>query len=392
MPNDAIATFDALTIFDTTLRDGEQSPGINLGTEEKVQIAAMLERLRVNVIEAGFAAASEGDFRSVQAVARRVKNSAVASLCRAHERDIDLAAEAVRPAALSGRIHIVLATSPVHMKYKLQMQPGAVLEQAVWAVERARRYSDDVEFSCEDASRSEFEFLARIVEAVIRAGVTTVSLPDTVGAVVPSEYGALIGRLLNEVPNADKAIFSAHCHDDMGMAVANSLAAVQSGARQVECTINGIGERAGNASLEEIVMALRTRQDYFKVHTTVDAKYLVPTSRLVSELTGFVVPPNKAIVGRNAFAHEAGIHQDGMLKNPNTYQIMVAEEVGWQDYRLVLGKHSGRNGFRAHMKTLGVEFSSEDALSDAFGRFKNLADTKFPLEDSDLLALMENPK
>lgn len=378
---------ETLTIFDTTLRDGEQSPGINLSTDDKVQIAKMLERLGVDVIEAGFAAASEGNFQAVQAVAREVKDCTVCSLCRATDKDIDAAALAMRGAS-SMRIHIVLATSPVHMKYKLQMEPDQVIERAIMAVKRARQYCDDVEFSCEDASRSEFEFLARVVEATISAGVTTVSVPDTVGAAMPSEYGALIARLRSEVANADKATFSGHCHDDLGLAVANSLAAVKAGARQVECTINGIGERAGNASLEEIVMALRTRHEYFGVRTAINTKHLVATSQLVSELTGFVVPPNKAIVGRNAFAHESGIHQDGMLKHPDTYQIITANDVGWQDYRLVLGKHSGRNGFRAHMKTLGVEFSAEDELSEAFARFKKLSDSKFPLDDAELLALV----
>jgi 2-isopropylmalate synthase len=266
------------------------------------------------------------------------------------------------------------------------MQPDAVLEQGVWAVTYARRYGSDIEFSCEDASRSEFEFLARMVEAVIRAGVTTISVPDTVGVAMPREYGSLISRLLNEVPNADQATFSAHCHDDLGLAVANSLSAIEAGARQVECTINGIGERAGNASLEEIVMALHTRQDYFKVRTGIETRQLVPTSRLVSERTGFVVPPNKAIVGRNAFAHESGIHQDGMLKNPLTYQIMAPETVGGQDYQLVLGKHSGRAGYKAQMERLGVQFASDEAMAEAFRRFKKIADQKLHLDDRDLLS------
>jgi 2-isopropylmalate synthase len=381
-------TRDTITILDTTLRDGEQSPGINLNLQDKVDIARMLEQLKVDVIEAGFAASSEGDFEAIKAVAREVKDSTICSLSRAVERDIDLTAEAVR-GARSGRIHIVLSTSPVHMKYKLQAEPQAVLEQAVWAIKYARRYGSDIEFSCEDASRSEFEFLARVVEAVIDAGATTVSLPDTVGVAMPPEYGSLIGRLLNEVPNADRATLSAHCHDDLGLAVANSLSAVAAGARQVECTINGIGERAGNASLEEIVMAIRTRHDYLKVRTGLETRYLVPTSRLVSERTGFDVQPNKAIVGRNAFAHESGIHQDGMLKNPLTYQIMAPETVGGQDYQLVLGKHSGRAGFRAQMERLGVQFDSEAALGDAFRRFKKIADQKAHLDDRDLMSTVK---
>ncbi|TMQ10232.1 MAG: 2-isopropylmalate synthase [Deltaproteobacteria bacterium] len=362
-------TRDMITVLDTTLRDGEQSAGINLNRQDKVDIARMLEQLKVDVIEAGFAASSESDFEAIKAVAREIKDSTVCSLSRAVERDIDLTAEAVR-GARSGRIHIVLSTSPVHMRYKLQQAPEAVLEQGVHAVKHARRYSDDIEFSCEDASRSESEFLARIVEAIIAAGVTTVSLPDTVGYAMPPEYGSLIGRLIAQVPNSDKATFSAHCHNDL----------------QVECTINGIGERAGNASLEEIVMAIRTRHDHLEVRTGLETRYLVPASRLVSERTGFVVQPNKAIVGRNAFAHESGIHQDGMLKNPLTYQIMAPETVGGQDYQLVLGKHSGRAGYRARMERLGVRFSSEDALSEAFRRFKKLCDQKLHLDDKDLLA------
>jgi 2-isopropylmalate synthase len=378
-------TRETITILDTTLRDGEQSPGIHLNRQDKVDIARMLEQLKVDVIEAGFAASSESDFEAIKAVAREVKDSTICSLSRAVARDIDLTAEAVR-GARSGRIHIVLSTSPVHMKYKLQMQPEAVLDQGVWAVQYARRYGSDIEFSCEDASRSDFEFLARIVEAVIRAGATTVSLPDTVGFAMPPEYGNLIGRLMREVPNADKATFSAHCHDDLGLAVANSLSAVAAGARQVECTINGIGERAGNASLEEIVMAIRTRHDHLQVRTGLETRYLVPVSRLVAMRTGFEVQPNKAIVGRNAFAHESGIHQDGMLKNPLTYQIMAPEVVGGQDYQLVLGKHSGRAGFRAQMERLGVRFVSEDALGEAFRRFKKIAEQKAHLDDQDLLS------
>jgi len=376
---------EKIIIFDTTLRDGEQSPGINLDTAEKVEIALMLEGLKVDVIEAGFAVSSPGEFEAIKAVARVVKDSTICSLSRAVERDIDLTAEAVSGAA-SSRIHIVLATSPIHMKYKLQMTPENVLEHAVRAVVHARRYSEDIEFSCEDASRSEPEFLARFVEQVIKAGATTVSLPDTVGYSTPHEYGKLFTYLRNVVPNADQAVFSAHCHNDLGMAVSNSLEATRQGARQIECTINGIGERAGNASLEEIVMALHTRADFFRCRTSIEARRLTAASRLVSEITSFVVQPNKAIVGRNAFSHQSGIHQDGMLKNPLTYQIMTAAEVGADEYRLVLGKNSGRNGFRMYMRSLGIEFGSDADLDRAFSRFKDIADQKASLCDEDLLA------
>jgi 2-isopropylmalate synthase len=376
---------ERIVVFDTTLRDGEQSPGVNLNLSEKVQIAKALEKLGVDVIEAGFAAASDGDFAAIKAVARAVTDSAVCSLSRAVQRDIELSAEAVR-AARAPRIHIVLATSPIHMKFKLQMEPEQVLDTAVRAVQCARRYASDVEFSCEDASRSDLDFLCCFVEGVIGAGATTISLPDTTGYVTPSEYGHVFTQLRARVPCADKVVWSAHCHDDLGMAVANSLAAVLAGAGQLECTINGIGERAGNAALEEIVMALRTRADFFGKSTRVDAQQLVPVSKLVSELTGLQVPRNKAIVGENAFRHESGIHQDGMLKNPLTYQIMRAQDVGREERSLVLGKLSGRNGFRAHMEALGVAFSCERDLDEAFARFKRIADRKESLDDDALRA------
>jgi 2-isopropylmalate synthase len=302
-----------LVIFDTTLRDGEQSPGASMTKDEKVRIAKALEKLRVDVIEAGFAVSSQGDFDAVQAIANTVKNSRICSLSRAVKGDIEAAAEALKGAE-AGRIHTFIATSPIHMKYKLQMEPDQVMDQAISAVKLARGLIDDVEFSLEDASRTEFDFMCQITEAVINAGASTINLPDTVGYTDPGEYGAMIERLLNTVPNADKAIFSVHCHNDLGLAVANSLAAVKAGARQVECTINGLGERAGNASLEEIVMAIRTRKDIFPVQTNIDTTQIVPSSRLVSTVTGFPVQPNKAIVGANAFAHESGIHQDGILK------------------------------------------------------------------------------
>ncbi|HEY3698231.1 MAG TPA: 2-isopropylmalate synthase [Spongiibacteraceae bacterium] len=376
-----------LVIFDTTLRDGEQSPGASMTRDEKVRIAKMLEKLRVDVIEAGFAIASPGDFEAVKAVAEAIKDSTVCSLARAGDKDIDRAAEALKPAR-SARIHTFIATSPIHMEYKLRMHPEQVLECAVLAVKRARKYTDNVEFSCEDASRSQFEFLCRIIEAVIDAGASTINLPDTVGYGEPAQYGANVGRLMQTIPNADKAVFSVHCHNDLGLAVANSLSAILHGARQVECTINGLGERAGNASLEEIVMAVRTRHDLFPVETNIDAQHIVPASRLVSSITGFPVQPNKAIVGANAFAHESGIHQDGVLKHRETYEIMRAEDVGWKTNKLVLGKLSGRAAFKARLEDLGISFPTQDALDAAFVRFKILADKKQEIFDEDLQALV----
>jgi len=376
-----------LIIFDTTLRDGEQSPGASMTKEEKVRIAKMLERMRVNVIEAGFPIASPGDFEAVRAVARAVKDSTVCGLARASETDIDRAGEALKEAA-SCRVHTFIATSPIHMKMKLRMEPEQVLEQAVEAVRRARRWTDDVEFSAEDAGRSELDFLCRITEAVIDAGARTINIPDTVGYNVPEQFAHTIRTLIERVPNADKAIFSVHCHNDLGLAVANSLAAVRAGARQVECTINGLGERAGNASLEEIVMAARTRCDVFELDTDIDTTQIVPASRLVANITGFPVQPNKAIVGANAFAHESGIHQDGVLKHRETYEIMRAEDVGWGANRMVLGKHSGRNAFRTRLEELGASFATEEELNDAFARFKELADKKHEVYDADLQALV----
>lgn len=378
---------DKLIIFDTTLRDGEQSPGASMTREEKVRIAKALEKMRVDIIEAGFPAASTGDFESVQAVARSIKDSTVCALSRAIDSDIDRAGEALREAA-RGRIHTFIATSPIHMRDKLRMTPDQVVERAVAAVTRARKFTDDVEFSPEDAGRSELDFLCRVLEVVIAAGARTVNIPDTVGYNLPHQFGELIRQLRERVPNADKAVFSVHCHNDLGLAVANSLAAVLNGARQVECTINGLGERAGNAALEEIVMAVRTRQDLFPCHTEIDTAQIVPTSRLVASITGFTVQPNKAIVGANAFAHESGIHQDGVLKRRETYEIMRAQDVGWSDNRMVLGKHSGRNAFRTRLKELGVDFGSEEDLNEAFARFKALADKKHEIYDEDLQALV----
>jgi len=376
-----------LIIFDTTLRDGEQSPGASMTKEEKVRIAKMLERMRVDVIEAGFPIASPGDFEAVRAVARAVKDSVVCGLARAADADIDRAGEALKDAA-AGRIHTFIATSPIHMKMKLRQEPEQVLERAVEAVRRARRWTDDVEFSAEDAGRSELDFLCRITEAVIEAGARTINIPDTVGYNIPDQFASTIRTLIERVPNADKAVFSVHCHNDLGLAVANSLAAVLAGARQVECTINGLGERAGNASLEEIVMAVRTRHDVFQLETRIDTTQIVPASRLVANITGFPVQPNKAIVGANAFAHESGIHQDGVLKHRETYEIMRAEDVGWSANRMVLGKHSGRNAFRTRLEELGVSFASEAELNAAFARFKELADKKHEVYDEDLQALV----
>lgn len=378
---------DKLIIFDTTLRDGEQSPGASMSKDEKVRIAKALERMKVDVIEAGFPIASVGDFEAVQAVAKAVKDSRVCGLARALDKDIDRAGEALKGANAS-RIHTFIATSPIHMQMKLRMTPDQVVENAVKAVKRARQHTDDVEFSPEDAGRSELDFLCRVLEAVIDAGATTLNIPDTVGYSMPHQFGELIKQLRTRIPNSDKAIFSVHCHNDLGLAVANSLSAVMQGARQVECTINGLGERAGNAALEEVVMAVRTRQDVFSCNTTVDTTQILAASRLVSGVTGFMVQPNKAIVGANAFAHESGIHQDGVLKNRETYEIMRAEDVGWNTNRMVLGKHSGRNAFRSRLKELGIELASENELNAAFTRFKELADKKHEVFDEDLHALV----
>ncbi|MBQ0785063.1 MAG: 2-isopropylmalate synthase [Amphritea sp.] len=378
-------------VFDTTLRDGEQSPGASMTREEKLRIAKQLEKMRVDVIEAGFAIASPGDFESVKAIADTIQDSTICSLSRALDADIDRAGEALVNAN-SGRIHTFIATSPIHMKYKLQMDPDKVVEQAVYAVKRARNLISDVEFSLEDASRSEFDFMCRIIEKVIDAGARTINIPDTVGYAVPEEFGYTLKQLLERVPNADKAIFSVHCHNDLGLAVANSLAAVSAGARQVECTINGLGERAGNASLEEIVMALRTRQDVLGLHTGIDTTQIVPASRLVSSVTGFPVQPNKAIVGANAFAHESGIHQDGVLKHRETYEIMTAQDVGWNANKMVMGKHSGRSAFRARLEELGTTFESDAELNTAFARFKDLADKKHEIFDEDLQALVSDTR
>ncbi|MEE9302488.1 MAG: 2-isopropylmalate synthase [Thiotrichaceae bacterium] len=378
---------NSLIIFDTTLRDGEQSPGASMTLEEKVRIAKMLEQMNVNVIEAGFPIASPGDFAAVKAVADTIKDSIVCGLSRALDKDIEAAGEALK-GAVSPRIHTFIATSPIHMREKLNMQPDEVVEHAVRAIKKALQYTDDVEFSAEDAGRSEPEFLHRIVDAAIKAGARTINIPDTVGYTIPHQFGEMMKNLIENVPNADQAIFSVHCHNDLGLAVGNSLSAFLNGARQIECTINGLGERAGNASLEEIVMAVRTRQDVFPCDTRIDATHIVPTSRLVSRITGFPVQPNKAIVGKNAFAHESGIHQDGVLKSRETYEIMRAQDVGWSDNKIVLGKHSGRNAFKTRLKEIGFTFETDDELNQAFQKFKNLADRKHEIFDEDLLLIV----
>lgn len=378
---------DRVIIFDTTLRDGEQSPGASMTKEEKLRIAKSLERMQVDVIEAGFPIASPGDFESVKSIAEAVTESTVCGLARAKNADIERAAEALAPAKQS-RIHTFIASSPIHMEKKLGLTPDEVVEQAVAAVKLARNFTDNVEFSPEDAGRSEPDFLCRLIEAVISAGARTINIPDTVGYNVPWQFGSLIKQLLERVPNSDQAIFSVHCHNDLGLAVANSLDAVMNGARQVECTINGLGERAGNASLEEVVMALRTRQDVFGLDTNIDATQIVPTSRLVSSITGFPIQPNKAIVGANAFAHESGIHQDGVIKSRETYEIMRAQDVGWSDNKIVLGKHSGRTAVRTRLEELGITIESQEALNDIFSRFKDLADKKHEVFDDDLQALV----
>ncbi|MBX3631870.1 MAG: 2-isopropylmalate synthase [Acidovorax sp. SCN 68-22] len=381
---------DQLIIFDTTLRDGEQSPGASMTRDEKLRIARQLERLKVDVIEAGFAASSNGDFEAVQLIANNIQDSTICSLSRANDRDIARAAEALK-GANRARIHTFIATSPLHMEKKLRMTPEQVLEQATQSVRFARNLCADIEFSPEDGYRSEVDFLCRVIEAVIREGATTINVPDTVGYAVPELYGNFIKTLRERVPNSDKAIWSVHCHNDLGMAVANSLAGVKiGGARQVECTINGLGERAGNCSLEEVVMAVKTRKDYFGLNVGIDTQHIVAASRMVSQTTGFVVQPNKAVVGANAFAHASGIHQDGVLKARDTYEIMRAEDVGWSANKIVLGKLSGRNAFKQRLQELGVSMDSEADINAAFARFKELADRKSEIFDEDILALVSD--
>ena len=382
---------DRLIIFDTTLRDGEQSPGASMTKDEKLRIARQLERLRVDVIEAGFPASSNGDFEAVQAIANAIKDSTVCGLSRANDRDISRAAEALKGAARA-RIHTFIATSALHMEKKLRMTPDEVFEQAKLAVRFARNKVADVEFSPEDGYRSDPDFLCRVLECAIAEGATTINVPDTVGYAVPELYGNFIKTLRERIPNSDKAVWSVHCHNDLGMAVANSLAGVKiGGARQVECTVNGLGERAGNCSLEEIVMAVKTRKDYFDLELGIDTrKHILAASRMVSQTTGFVVQPNKAVVGANAFAHASGIHQDGVLKARDTYEIMRAEDVGWSANKIVLGKLSGRNAFKQRLQELGVSMDSEADINAAFARFKELADRKSEIFDEDILALVSD--
>ncbi len=380
---------ERLIIFDTTLRDGEQSPGASMTREEKLRIATQLERLRVDIIEAGFAASSNGDFEAVRGIANTIRDSTVCSLARANDRDIARAAEALA-GAKSKRIHTFIATSPLHMEKKLRMTPEQVFEQAKLAVRFARRFTDNVEFSPEDGSRSELDFLCRVIEAVIAEGATTINIADTVGYAVPAQYGELIRTLRERIPSSDRAVWSVHCHNDLGMAVANSLAGVLAGARQVECTINGLGERAGNTSLEEIVMAVKTRRDFFNLDIGVDTTQIVPSSKLVSNITGFPVQPNKAVVGANAFAHASGIHQDGVLKARQTYEIMRAEDVGWSANKIVLGKLSGRNAFKQRVQELRIPVEGEGEMNAAFAKFKELADRKAEIFDEDIQALFSD--
>lgn len=375
-----------ISIFDTTLRDGEQSPGFSMNQDEKLRLALQLERLQADVIEAGFPIASEGDFKTVRKISEHIKRSTVAALCRTRKKDIERAAEAVEPAA-KPRIHTFIATSDIHMKYKLKKNREEVLESAVGAVEHARRYSDEVEFSAEDASRSDPEFLYEIFTAVIDAGAQIINVPDTVGYAMPWEYGELIRKIRENVPNIDQAILSVHCHNDLGVAVANSLFAIQNGAQQIECTINGIGERAGNASLEEIVMAISTRKNIIGKETNIETDQIVPTSKLLTEITGNQVQPNKAIVGENAFAHEAGIHQHGVLNNPMTYEIMTPESVGLTGNKIVLGKHSGRFALNKKLQKLGYTLG-KDELNQIYIKFTNLADEKKTIKEQELLALV----
>lgn len=377
-----------VVIFDTTLRDGEQSPGASMNLDEKLRIAELLEEMGVDIIEAGFPIASNGDWEAVNGVSKLIKKAVVCGLARSGRQDIERAAEALKPAKRK-RIHTFISTSPLHMKYKLQMEPDEVYQAVVDSVSFARKFTDDVEWSPEDGSRTEHDFLCRCVEAAINAGATTINIPDTVGYAVPEEFGALIAMLFDRVPNMDKAVISTHCHNDLGLAVANSLAGVANGARQIECTINGLGERAGNAALEEVVMALRTRQDFMPYTTGIKTECITRASKLISTITGFVVQPNKAIVGANAFAHESGIHQDGMLKHAQTYEIMTPESVGLTESKLVMGKHSGRHAFRVKLKEMGYDLG-ENAIQDAFRRFKNLADKKKDVYDEDLIAIVDD--
>ena len=388
-PSFGVMPDDRVIIFDTTLRDGEQSPGFSMNLEEKLRMAESLADLGVDVMEAGFPIASPGDFESVQEIARNIRGPVICGLARTGQADILRAAEALRPAERK-RIHIFLSTSPLHMKYKLRMEPEAVLQLAIDSVTLARQHADDVEWSAEDGSRTDPDFLCRCVEAAIKAGATTINIPDTVGYAVPEDMTRIFSMLLERVPGADKVVLSTHNHNDLGLAVANTLAALRAGVRQVECTINGIGERAGNATLEETVMAIRTRPDAAPYQTGINTTGILRVSKLLSTITGFDVQPNKAIVGRNAFAHESGIHQDGVLKNAATYEIMTPESVGWTKSTLVMGKHSGRAAFRDKLRALGYGELGDNKLNDAFRRFKDVADRKKVVYDEDIVALVDD--
>ena len=377
---------DRVIIFDTTLRDGEQSPGASMNAGEKLRLAIQLEKLGVDVIEAGFPAASAGDLEAVSTIAKKLKRTVVTGLARTSKEDIDQAWQAVQHAA-KPRIHTFIATSDIHLKYKLKMSREAVIDKAIEAVRYAKSLTDDIEFSAEDGSRSDWDYLCKVFEAAIEAGATTVNLPDTVGYAVPEEFGNMVKYVIDHTPNIGKAVFSVHCHNDLGLATANTLTAIQAGARQAEVTINGIGERAGNTSLEEVVMAMHTRRNFIPTTTNIQTEFIHPTSRLVSMITGIIVQPNKAIVGANAFAHEAGIHQDGVLKNPMTYEIMKPETIGLSANKLVLGKHSGRHALREHLKDMGYDLSDEE-LNMIFKRFKDLADRKKHVVDEDLEVLV----
>lgn len=377
---------DRIYIFDTTLRDGEQSPGASMNTAEKLRVATQLEKLGVDILEVGFPATSEGDFEAVSAISEKIKVAQVAALARANIPDIDRAWEAIKNAA-KPRIHTVIATSDLHLKYKLNMTREEVIQRSVEAVKHAKKFTDNIEFSAEDASRSDRDYLCKVYEAAIEAGASTVNLPDTVGYAIPEEFAELIRYVLAHTPNINKAILSVHCHNDLGLATANTLAAIAAGARQAEVTINGIGERAGNASMEEVVMAINTRPNYFPMTTGIHTEYFYPTSRLVSMITGILVQPNKAVVGANAFAHESGIHQDGVLKNPMTYEIMKPETIGLNTNKMVLGKHSGRHALRAHLNDMGYILSPEE-IDNLFIKFKELADRKKHVMDEDIEVLV----
>ena len=377
-----------ILIFDTTLRDGEQSPGATMSLEEKLRIADVLDKMGVDVIEAGFAIASEGDFKAVEAVAKQAQNSIICSLARAKKPDIEAAAQAIKPAKRQ-RIHTFISTSPIHLKYQIKMTEDEVIESIKETVAYARSFCDDVEWSGMDATRSEADFLCKAVETAIAAGASTVNIPDTVGFTLPDEYSNTISMLRNRVPNIDKAIISVHCHNDLGLATANSLAAVKAGARQIECTINGLGERAGNTAMEEVVMAIKTRNDLLPFDTNIETTHIMRASRLVSTITGFVVQNNKAIVGANAFAHESGIHQDGVLKNASTYEIMTPESVGLDHSNIVMGKHSGRHAFRNKLEELGINLG-DNAIEEAFAKFKALADKKKDVYDEDIISLVSD--